>query len=681
MKTKFLILLFCLGALYTTGQVATEQKLHGEWVFALDPINIGEKENWFAPDFPINLWDKVTVPHCFSVDPRYLRYTGTAWYIRKFSQQSLPKNHRAFIRFEAVYYKSSLWLNGKKIGEHEGGYTPFEFDITDQLSGENSLALKVNNAWDTTTIPGAKTKVNAEKANNSQVFPWINYGGINREVYIIIKPEVHINRLKIVSEPDLQKNTASVAIQAFITNKSSQPFSGNVIPSLYFGKRKIATRFKSKPVTIAANGQGVVLLETQLSAGDVKLWNHDEPNLYEARLVLGTDTIRSTFGIRKVEVRGARLLLNGEPIRMGGGNRPLDYPKLGSMDPVAVMEKDLQLMKSGGMELSRINHHPVSSHLLDWADQHGLLIITEPGNWQLTPKQMADPAMRKNFESQFREMIQRDWNHPSVIAYSVGNEYPSQTPEGQAWTKDMRDFAKQLDPSRLVTFASMFVWRDFVKKPEDEASQYVDFISANIYGGFQKLIQHIHDVYPDKAVYISEFGVRADAKSEEDQIKYLRNAVNDFRQFDFVIGASVWTFNDYESVFPGTNKNGYRPWGLVAPDRKPRGTYQVWKEEFSPATLEVHREGEKIVINVTARKDFPSYTLRNYSLEVGKQIIPIPPLKPGEEKNIDISLPSGRADEEYVLRLRKPGGYEVLRHILNMKANGEVSIQYNNNQP
>src|SRR3989337_2048527 len=220
MKTKFLILLFCLGALYTTGQVATEQKLHGEWVFALDPINVGEKENWFAPDFPINLWDKVTVPHCFSVDPRYLRYTGTAWYIRKFSQQSLPKNHRAFIRFEAVYYKSSLWLNGKKIGEHEGGYTPFEFDITDQLSGENSLALKVNNAWDTTTIPGAKTKVNAEKANNSQVFPWINYGGINREVYIIIKPEVHINRLKIVSEPDLQKKTASVAIQAFITNKS-----------------------------------------------------------------------------------------------------------------------------------------------------------------------------------------------------------------------------------------------------------------------------------------------------------------------------------------------------------------------------------------------------------------------------------------------------------------------------
>src|SRR5688572_11662276 len=137
MKKKSLILLFCLGAWCATGQHIAKQALHGQWSFALDPLKIGEKQNWFSPDFPVKEWDKVTVPHCFSVDPRYLRYTGTAWYARKFPHQSIPKNHRAFIRFEAVYYKSSLWLNGKKIGEHEGGYTPFEFDITDQLAEEN----------------------------------------------------------------------------------------------------------------------------------------------------------------------------------------------------------------------------------------------------------------------------------------------------------------------------------------------------------------------------------------------------------------------------------------------------------------------------------------------------------------------------------------------------------------
>lgn len=677
MKKEYLILLFCFGALYATGQHKAKQTLHGEWSFALDPIKVGEKQNWFSPEFPNNQWDKVIVPHCFSVDPRYLRYTGTAWYAKKFSHQTLPKNYRAFIRFEAVYYKSALWLNGKKVGEHEGGYTPFEFDITDHLSAENVLALKVDNAWDTTTLPGAKTSVSFDKANNAQVFPWINYGGINREVYIIIRPEVYIDKLKIVAEPDLQKKTASVTIRAFVTNKSSQAFKGNIIPSLYYGGQKLSTRFKSTPVTIAANSEGSVLLEAKLTAAVVKLWHFDDPNLYEARVALGADTIRSIFGIRKIEIQGTNLLLNGEPIRMGGANRPLDYPKRGSMDPSDVMEKDLEAMKAAGMELSRINHHPVSSQLLDWADTHGLLIIAEAGNWQLTPKQMADPIIRKKFESQFREMIERDWNHPSVIAWSVGNEYPSNTPEGQAWTRDMRDFAKQLDPPRLVTFASMMVWRDIIKKPEDEASQYVDFISANIYGGFRKLIQHIHDVYPDKAIYISEFGIRADANRDGDQ--YLKEAVNDFRQFDFVIGASVWTFNDYESIFPGTNANGYRPWGLVGPDRKPRSIYHTWKQEFSPATLDVHREGEKIIVKVTARKDFPAFTLRNYSLHAGDEIIPVPLLKPGEEKIIEIKFSSKSAEEEYAVRLMKPGGYEVLKYTINGKANGGgVSIQNNN---
>jgi beta-glucuronidase len=395
-----------------------------------------------------------------------------------------------------------------------------------------------------------------------------------------------------------------------------------------------------------------------LPAKEVKLWYPDDPVLYEAEIIAGADTSSRKFGIRKIAVQGTQLLLNGEPIRMGGCNRPLDYPGYGSMDPTMVLEKDLTLIKNGSMELSRISHYPVSTQLLDWADAHGLLIIAEAGNWQLTPKQMADPTMRARFQAQLREMMERDWNHPSVIAWSVGNEYQSQTPEGQAWTKDMIAYARSIDASRLMTFASMFVFRDMIQKPEDEASQYVDFVSANIYGDHLKHLKHIHDLYPNKPVYISEFGLRTDGvKDEQDRVRHLQKAMQDFRQCDFLVGASVWTFNDYMSRFPGTNPNGYRPWGLVSPERELRGMYLAWQEEFAPATLSVSVSGKQATVTVAARNDFPRYTLRNYTVQCGGKSATIDILKPGESKTLTLDV----ATDATEVSLVKPGGFVVVK--------------------
>jgi len=655
MKVKYIALVFFLCPFISWGQHASKTPMHGEWNFALDPVNVGEQHGWYAPGFLTSRWDKVTVPHCFSVDPRYRLYTGPAWYIRKFTQAPVPAGHRAFLRFEAVFYQSDVWLNGKKVGEHEGGYTPFELDITDALSAENTLALRVSNAWDSTTIPGAKTRVAYENENVAQVFPWINYGGINREVYLIIRPATYIQRVRIVADPDLVKKTASLQVRVDVANIDA---TKKLTPAITLYRNKMKVPFKGKLRT-AAPGQdaGSTWIDGTLAAKDVVLWNTNEPNLYEAEVVVGVDTLRTRFGIRKIEAKGTSLLLNGEPIRMGGCNRPLDDPRFGSMDPQEVLDKDLTLIKEGGMEMSRINHYPVPTYLLDWADEHGLLIIAEAGNWQLTPKQMADPVMRGKFQSQFREMVERDWNHPSVFAWSVGNEYHSHTNEGQAWTKDMYAYAKSLDPSRMVTFASMFVGRDIIKKPEDEASQYVDFISVNVYGNHLNILNHIHQNYPNKPVYVSEFGIRTDAvKTEQERVDHLVKAMRDFRQCDFLVGASIWTFNDYQSRFPGTNPNGYRPWGLVSPERERRGMYYAFQEEFAPATLAFQREGNKLTITVTARKDFPSYVLRNFKVVCGQKTFTIDQLKPGESKSFAYD---GEAVKE--VSLEKPGGFTVLR--------------------
>lgn len=612
MKLRYTVIAILL---FSTALHAQSKRtpLHGEWTFGIDPVNVGLEQEWFQAAFPSERWDKVTVPHCYSIDPRYHYYTGTAWYFKRFSKITVPEGSRVFIRFEAVFYKTQVWLNGKAVGEHEGGYTPFEVDITDALAAENLLTLRVNNAWDTTTIPGAKTKVDFTGANSAQMYPWINYGGITREVNVIIRPAVYVKNVKVAATPDLTKKTAALKFSAYVKNTSAQSLKRSDVQALiYQAGRKIPVKLRSSGADISAGADGEVVFEGTMSNKDVKLWGPDDPILYKASIIAGTDTLTSSFGIRSIEVKGTQLLLNGEPIRMGGCNRPLDYPGHGSMDPQEVLEKDLTLIKSGSMELSRINHYPVSPYLLDWADEHGLLIIEEASNWQMTPKQMADATMRRKFQSQMTEMVERDWNHPSIIAWSVGNEYQSHSPEGQAWTKDMYAFTKSMDPARLITFASMFVFRPIITTAEGEASQYVDFVSANIYGDHLNNLNRIHALYPNKPVYISEFGLRTDnVKSEQDRVNHLKKAMEDFRKCDFLIGASVWTFNDYQSLFPGSNANGYRPWGLVTPEREPRDMYITWQEEFSPATIDVQKsDSKKLTVTVTARKDFPSYTLR-----------------------------------------------------------------------
>lgn len=650
----------------TIAQTGNRISLNGNWTFALDPVKIGETEKWYATSFAAGTFDKVQVPHSYSVDKRYFYYTGTAWYFKSFPAPAVQPGYRAFLEFEAVFYKTTIWLNGKKAGTHEGGYTPFTIDVTDYLQAKNNLTLSVNNEWDTTTIPGAKTADTTLRPNATQLVAWMNYGGITRPVHLVIRPEVFIQKAQVIADPDSQKGDTRIRIKAFVNNLSTQAAQTTVTANIYYGGQKSNIKWKPVVQTVAVNKTTPIVLEGVLPAAAVKRWYPDEPNLYTAEVIAGRDTFTTSFGIRKVEVKGTQLLLNGEPIQMGGCNRPLDYPGVGSLDPQDVLEKDMVLIKNGNLEFSRMSHYPVSESLLNWADKNGLLIIAEAGNWQMTPKQMADPLMRAKYQSQMTEMMEHDWNHPSIIAYSLGNEFQSQTPEGQSWVKDMSAFVKTIDNTRLITFASFNVWRAYVKKPEDEASQYVDFISANIYGNHLKCLQHIHEVYPNKPVYISEFGMRSTVNNkEENRIAYFKSALEAFRQCDYLVGASVWTLNDYQSRYPGTDADGYRAWGLVTPARELRDSYTYLQEEFAPAILEVvKREAGQWTVAVTARTNFPAYTLRNYQLQYGDALIKLKTLKPGERQEVTIPLPATNQQEGIKVSLVKPGGFTAVSKIL-----------------
>lgn len=689
-KFRFLSVFLCL-CVYNNAfaQYSIRQSnaipLHGEWLFALDPAEMGIPGKWYKKDVAqIYRFDKVTVPHCFSVDKRYESYTGTVWYRKPFTWKPVA-GKRVILHFEAAYYKTDVWLNDQKVGIHEGGYTPFSFDVTDFLKeGDNLLSVSVNNdTWKPGSIPGAKDH---NEVNNS-FMGWTNYGGLIRPVYLTVEPGIYAENIKIESVPDLEKGTAVLKTKFRIRNGSKQTVSPKTGYSVLFKEKTVLLKWKSNSVTIPPDETATLESQATLTTAQVKLWNLDDPNLYQLKAFIETDTIAANFGIRKVEVKNAQLLLNGKALRLAGGNRVVDYPGLGSMEPDWLIEKDFRLMKEAGMEFHRLTHYTPSEYFYELADKYGMLIISEAGNWQLTPNQMNNDTIRTKFRKQFREMAERDWNHPSIIAYSVGNEYQSLEDAGQRWTKDMITYAREIDPTRLYTFASMLL-NTLPKKPEDEASQYVDFVCTNTYGNHAKALDHIHGLYPEKPILISEWGVRADnatdllkglrrysdddfGQAEFNQAKHVSDVAAEIRKRPYVIGASWWSYNDYQSRHQGTNANGYRPWGIVRPDRSLRPAYYVYQKEMSPVTIDkvsfkTGEQGEhQLTVKVTARNDFPSYAIQKYYVQIQNITLVIPDLNPGESK--EMILPVKGFEKSTSVTIYKPTGFKIVDEIIDLK--------------
>ena len=679
-------------ALFTAchGFAAQRIDLNSSWQFTIDPMRIGEKWNWHGKDLPSeSQWTALDVPHCWPSDPR-TPHTGAAWYRRKLTVPKEAENRHVRLVFDAVFYRAKVWLNGQFLGEHEGGYTPFEFDITSgALPGkESTLAVEVDNSWSTETIPGARPG----PLPRDQVNPWFNYGGIVRDVYLLVSSPVHVARQRVVAKPNLADGTAALQATIWVANPGSEDARVEVCAEVH-------ERAHAQDRCLLATDSGLenarghparsttpVQMQVTLEPSDVELWDQDHPRLYqlETKVFSGDphtqppdDTHEVTFGIRSVEVRKTELLLNGKPVKMGGVNRYSDHPEFGMIEPKQVIDQDMTLMKSANMELAQPPHYPMPPAMFDWADRHGMLMIEEVGNVWLTPEQMDSPGMRRLFETQTEEMICRDWNHPSVIGYSIGNEYDSTSPAGLSWTKDMGSFVRRLDPARLVTFGcDRFVWtevRNQIKKPEEDGSHYVDLVSLSIYGPPEevaKSLDFIHGLWPDRALFINQWGSLGEVWGKWKDLPvldrdppakiqaYISGFAEVLRKRPWVVGASYWAFADYRSLWPGgTFPDGYRHLGAVTRERKPRPVYEMLREEFSPAVIrELKTEGGdspggslKALVRVQARGDFPSYELRDY--EVRWQVLnaagaslyrdskKMDLLRPGEECTLEFQCP------------------------------------------
>jgi beta-glucuronidase len=570
MKKKSLLTLalaFLLGT--PLSQAATRIDLSGAgWTFA---------PTLAAKPIPIS------VPHSWQAMEEYRRYIGVATYERNFDAPSVSPGQIVRLHFDAVYVHASVWLNGHHLGTHDGGYAPFEVDVTQLLkSGRNHLLVEVNNIPTLDGIPATATAVVSEvrkerpigDARDQTIVGWMPYGGIVRPAYLLISDAVYLNNVKIDATPDLLHHAAHVVVHVWMHNG---------------GPKKAMVRIHG---TVA--GKDVAFPQTEIPSGsdnettwegelsDVHLWSVRDPYLYNAAIEVPGDERKIHFGVRELQVKNGQLLLNGRPVHLFGANRVSEDAKEGLSESDAIIERDMSDMLACNMRMMRIAHYPQTQALLDFADRHGMLIIPEAGNWNMSAWQMADPGIRARWKHDMREMVEQDWNHPSVIAWSVGNEYESYTREGIEWTRDMQAYTLSVDPTRLITFASRFTSDPSVKTGADEASQYSDFVSINAYGNYAQAFDRVHELYPDKPVFVAEFGTRTESGLHDaDRIANITTAVEAMKARPWMIGGSLWSWADYRSLYRGTPASGIRSWGVVTLDRKHRDSWDVARKLFS----------------------------------------------------------------------------------------------------
>src|ERR1035437_5816522 len=482
--------------------------LNGLWLFRLDADGKGEPGGWALPDAPAAGWREVRVPHTWQVEPENTEYRGFAWYRRSFEAPRALSERAVRVEFEAVFHTATVWVNGKEAGRHIGkGYTAFRLDVGHllQSGAPNSLVVKVDNAFNEQMLPRGRSS------------DWAHDGGIYRPVQLLVTPKVFIESVAVDAEPDLSEGTASIAVSVVVRNTSQQSWNGPVgyrVTDEASGNAVLAVA-EAASVQLAAGETRTVALRA-VTLREPRLWHFDHPNLYRLDAELGEGhSLDTTFGIRKIEIRDSAFYLNGERVRLMGVERMAgSNPEYGMAEPVGWIEHDHADMKHLNCAFTRV-HWPQDKRVLDHCDRHGILMQSEIPAWGPDTFDgmgaQPDADIMENGLEQLREMIARDFNHPSVVVWGLCNEIGGQNPPAYQFAKRMLEEAKRLDPGRLCSYAS----ESLRNTPQRDVAALMDFIETNEYYGswypgraedVARHLDEIHLAFPGKPIVVSEYG-------------------------------------------------------------------------------------------------------------------------------------------------------------------------------
>ena len=462
---------------------------------------------------------------------KLLFYEGPVWYEKTFSFTKHERT-RVFAYFGGVNYRARIYCNGEFLGEHEGGYTPFDFEVTKLLhDGDNFLVVEASNQRRDNGIPSLQTD-------------WWNYGGITRDVALIETPETFM-RDYWVQLAKGSRDQIDGWVQLDGDRRSEQPVSIEIPEA----------GIKATAITDAQGRAGFHV------PAKLQLWSPKNPKLYGVLISSGDDAVHDSIGFRTIETRGSQILLNGEPIFLRGISLHEEAPVRGGR---AYSADDAQTLLGWAKELGcnfvRLAHYPHNENEIRLADRMGLLVWSEiPVYWDVAWK---DPAALANARLQLRDMIARDHNRASVVLWSLSNETPVR-PERLTFLRTLAEDARQLDPTRLITSALNSAENNGPDQHilKDPLGEYLDVLGLNEYYGWYGGRPEDADrqtwtsVY-DKPLIISEFGGGAaygrhgeatTRWTEEYQSSLFVHQLNMVNKIPHLAGLSPWVLMDFRS--------------------------------------------------------------------------------------------------------------------------------------
>ncbi|MFP1132764.1 glycoside hydrolase family 2 protein [Asticcacaulis sp. W401b] len=485
-------------------------------------------------EFDLDRGPQMALPGAWNAaEPELRYYDGLIWFQRKFTPKVFD-GKRAFLRFEAVNYKAYVYLNGKEIGRHEGGFTPFVIEVTHALrAGENRLSVGVDSTHDAQSIPTAITD-------------WDLYGGITRPVKLIYTPETFVDDATLTLTPEGRlKGMAQL---------NGPRASGQVV------RLNIAGLKTTLSGTTDSKGQAVFDLKAPRA---LKLWSPETPVLYEVSFSTVDDKLRDRIGFRTITVKGHQILLNGKPVFLKGVS--LHEEEFGSHPARNMTEAAsrglLSEIKYGlHGNYVRLSHYPHSETTLRLADEMGLLVWSEiPVYWTVD---WENPAVLQKALRMQAETVFRDRNRASVILWSVGNETPVSAARTQ-FHAAMADNVRALDPTRLISAALLVERKGNDIYLADPLVDKLDVLAVNTYAGWYgddplSALPGLHwNVPADRPLILSEFGADALAGyrdptamhkfSEDYQAAYYRQTLKMADRIPTLNGMSPWILKDFQS--------------------------------------------------------------------------------------------------------------------------------------
>ncbi len=485
---------------------------------------------------------------------------GTCVYIKKFSKPEYASNERVYIDFAGVNASAHVILNGKILGDHDGGYSTFRFDITDVLANENELVVEVDNSVNDRVYP--------QKAD------FTFYGGIYRDVKLVIVNEKHFD-LDHLGGP-------GIAVNAEVKEKNAEVW---VRTWKNVENGTVSISLKDADGNVVATGEGT---DTKITIENVHLWDGiDDPYLYTCEAVLtvdgeAVDSISTRFGARYFHVDPKKgFFLNGRSYPLRGVCRHQDRKAIGNALLKEHHDEDMAIIREVGANTIRLAHYQHDQYFYDLCDEYGMIV------WAEIPYISEHmPNGRENTISQMKELVIQNYNHASICFWGLSNEITISTKDNKDMLDNHRvlnDLVHELDPSRPTTLACYAMCGPFNK-----SAHISDIVSWNLYLGWyvpgmflnDLWVDFFHWKYPNRCLGYSEYGCecmpnlhsshpkRGD-QSEEYQCKYNEYMLNFFEKRPFMWATHLWNMFDFaadarnQGGEPGMNHKG-----IVTFDRK-----------------------------------------------------------------------------------------------------------------